>query len=700
MSTKISLSPVNQLAKHLLIGFSLLIPWWFLPFSSDIFYFQKQTLFFLVTILLSVSWLIYIWKNKQVIISNSQVVWLSFLLIIPFLISSALSTNTPFQLMGRSSLMLGFGLFVIWSTTLAPNFKWKTFLNTLLLSGSLASLVTWWQLTPWPVSQIISNYIDIELPNTIIFTPTGSLLGLGQLLLPIGLAGWLETLINQKKHRQFSWWLNFIASVFITATVILTSIIVWKNSEVDFQLLPFNQGWTIAVENFKKPLTFLFGVGPQSFQNAFHLSRSVDFNQSNYWNISFANSSNEFLQLLTTIGLLGIISWLAWWLKIIITTWKNKLPSSMLVWITTMLVFFLILPYTTLSYVLLALFAVTLHNHLRDKNQADDLVLSLSAQTRQSSASKNSSAIFLGLITLLILILIGSFTYGWGRVYAAELAYLKSLQFYISNDGQNAYTKQQQAIRLNPFNPQYRIAYANTNLAIAKNLSQQSNLDAQQQQLVSVLVQQALREARNATALNPQSTKNWENLSNVYQQLGQVEGANQWALASLAQAIQTDPISPILRLRLAALYTLQDQPVQAQRLIEQAIQLKPDWATAYYNYGLILEQQEEYLLAYQAYQQANQLWSDKPSDTQNREQTQSKLQQLEPTVTEIINQQTSAANPTNLEEITAPNEPQVPTDQPTVTNPPAGFENLINDPSLESSQSGQTNIVLPEDVGF
>src|SRR5690606_19431793 len=130
---------------------------------------------------------------------------------------------------------------------------------------------------------------------------------------------------------------------------------------------------------------------------------------------------------------------------------------------------------------------------------------------------------------------------------------------------------------------------SNTNFAIANGLSQNENPTAEQQQLITTLLQQSLREARLATQLNATDVQNWENLAFLYSQILRVEAAPDWAVASLAQAIQVDPISPQLRIQLGNLYFQFNEKEQALRLYEQAVQLKPDWYVALYQYGNVLK---------------------------------------------------------------------------------------------------------------
>src|SRR5690606_5370366 len=88
---------------------------------------------------------------------------------------------------------------------------------------------------------------------------------------------------------------------------------------------------------------------------------------------------------------------------------------------------------------------------------------------------------------------------------------------------------------------------------------------------------------------------NWQNLATVYRQiLNAVQQAPLWTISSYQQAILLDSYNPTLRLELGSVYYLLQQYDQAQRLFEQAVSLKPDWANAHYNLAWAYYQKELY----------------------------------------------------------------------------------------------------------
>jgi len=177
-----------------------------------------------------------------------------------------------------------------------------------------------------------------------------------------------------------------------------------------------------------------------------------------------------------------------------------------------------------------------------------------------------------------------------GKMLLADYYFTQSIKAAAANDGAKTYNLQIQAINLNPDNDAYHLSYSQTNLALADALAGQQNLTDQQKNTVIQLVQQAIREGRAAVTLNPNRAGNWENLSLIYRSLiNFAQGADQWTITSLNQAIALDPANPRLRLDLGSLYFAAKDYNNAGQMFSQAVNLKPDYANAHYNLAQALK---------------------------------------------------------------------------------------------------------------
>lgn len=125
---------------------------------------------------------------------------------------------------------------------------------------------------------------------------------------------------------------------------------------------------------------------------------------------------------------------------------------------------------------------------------------------------------------------------------------------------------------------------------IAQSLTQKKDLSDEDKKTAVTLIQQAINEGKAAVALNQTDSINWNALAVVYENLiGAAQQADQWTVAAYTQAIIRDPANPKLRVDLGGVYRKLKSDDQASRLFEQAAQLKPDYANAYFNMASIAE---------------------------------------------------------------------------------------------------------------
>ena len=108
---------------------------------------------------------------------------------------------------------------------------------------------------------------------------------------------------------------------------------------------------------------------------------------------------------------------------------------------------------------------------------------------------------------------------------------------------------------------------------------------------------------------------NWQNLSQVYRSLiGVGQNADQFSVASENQAIALDPYNPQLYVELGGVYYQLKLWDQAQNQFQVAINLKRDFANAYYNLGHALEEKGDLQNALAAYQIVKQLSANNQSN--------------------------------------------------------------------------------------
>jgi len=221
-----------------------------------------------------------------------------------------------------------------------------------------------------------------------------------------------------------------------------------------------------------------------------------------------------------------------------------------------------------------------------------------------------------------------------------------------ANKGADTYNLQIKTINLNPNIDRYHLAYSTTNLALASSLSTQTDLTDQDKQTITQLVQQAVSEARTATQLNPNKSSAWANLANIYRQLiNFAEGADNFSIAAYTRAVQLDPANPQLRLDFGSLLYSLKRWDEAVARFQEAAQLKPDFANAYYNLSHAFQDQEKFLEAYQAMQSVVSLV---PADSADAQKVQTELTDLQAKLPPTTAAETTAPAANSAAQLTEP----------------------------------------------
>ncbi len=381
-------------------------------------------------------------------------------------------------------------------------------------------------------------------------------------------------------------------------------------------ILPFETGFQTAFASISQDAgrvlqSFLFGSGYGTYLTDFTRFKQAAYNNNNtLWAFTFFRSSSFILELLATTGFLGLASFLFIIFKVLKEKWFF-LPLVLVIIAAFFLPFSFIMQ--AMFFILLGIFALSRAQQNPRKYQHTEMTLValkrglLSAQSDgQEARGKNSPAlpvIFAVLMTVLVLTL-GYYTV---RFVLSDLTFQRSLVAASQNNGSQTYELQRQAISTFPYRDTYYRVFSQTNLAIANNLAasqpQGASPSAETQQTILTLIQQSINSGRTAVTISPLTAMNWNNLSSIYRSLiGFGQNADQFSILTNRQAIALDPNNPQQYINLGGIYYQLGQWEEAQRNFQIAINLKPDYANAYYNLGHALESKgdlENALVVYQ-----------------------------------------------------------------------------------------------------
>ena len=583
-------------------------PLFFLPTTANFFETNKLMLLLIVVALNLLAWALNIIGRKELRLTIAPFTLPILALGVIYLVSSFIASSNPIDsLINGGAFIPTLSLFVFSAANVIDSKKFANkALYALIASGVLLSFISIFQSLGFGLSTLLNRLLGTSIPDTLAFTPAGSPMALLTYLAPLLV---LTLFLAFSKKENLEKIVLFLLSAIMTAGLVLVIIYSFPGKDTAPVFLPVKDGYAIAIETFKNTGTALLGYGPGNFLNAYNQTRSAALNLTDFWNIRFNNSSNEVFQIITTTGLLGFACFVWMAVSILKTLKTQKSPAELgIVKLTaTGLLFLLVLvpgTYTHLFifFAILLVWSVLLKTHTN--NQIREINLNLESihivRPDEESGTKQSPIVILpylfGIPLVALVVTIGFFSF---KAYLAEVYYKQSLDAANRNDGLKTYDLQRQTITTNPYVARYRRAYSTTNLALANSIASNKELSDQDKNNITQLIQQSIREAKAAVTLDPQNTVNWENLTYIYRSLINVaQNADNWTMASISQAIQTDPVNPRLRLELGGIYYSLNQFDQAIRLYQQAAELKPNWANAYYNLAASYRQKKELTLAY------------------------------------------------------------------------------------------------------
>lgn len=495
-------------------------------------------------------------------------------------------------------------------------------LSCLIISGSLVSILA-----------VLSFFKIYVLPYNAMhfqtFSPLGSLLDQAvylALVLPLALYLAMPFIkINNIKAIEAKSLGGAIASFIILVGLSLTIYQLLTTQKP--LILPFQTGFQTAFAAISQDVNriatgFFFGSGFGTYATDFTKFKQATFNLDQaLWSFTFFRSSSFVLELLATTGILGLLSYFFICLRFFRgTNHKSGIQTnSFYLFLIMALVASFVLPFSfiiqTLLFLIFGLFAAT-EGMVPNRKETEyyDIELHFTA-SKDSILPFSSSQIPYGFygpsnvelpkekrvtkilpVTFFVLFILISGFLGFYvvRFAISDIIFQNSLVAATNNNGLQTYNDQVNAIGIFPYRDAYYRIYSQTNLALANSLAAQqpkgSSPSAQIQQTIYTLIQQSINSARQAVAISPQTVTNWQNLSSIYRSLiGFGQNAENFAVSTSQQALLLDPNNPQVYINLGGIYYQLGLWDDAQRQFQFAINLKPDFANAYYNLGHALE---------------------------------------------------------------------------------------------------------------
>ncbi len=399
--------------------------------------------------------------------------------------------------------------------------------------------------------------------------------------------------------------------------VVLSVVLLLFRTPIDFKLPAevspsTTASWQIAKKVLQeKPL---FGSGPGTWIYDYSKHRSVGVNLSQFWTIRFERSISTVLTLLPTIGIVGMALWI-----ILIISGIAKSASHLLrernddlwqayltvftAWITSVFIAFFYNYNFSHHFVFWFLLA---------------LLSSLVASNSVAWDAKKSAANSAVLSLIFLFLCVSTVTIIWlsTQRLMADARYAYAVESYRSgNNIQGSIDALNSSVGLNRWNDVY---YRNLSQAYLIRANEEFQLppDADRTNKVNVSISSSIAMAKRATEVSPANVDNWSNDALVFQAIASfTRGADEEAIKLFEKAMTLEPNNPAfineigkLRILRSDAYRQQLQsPDETKRqeaqqnikleldkaaeALNQSIQIKPDYALAHYNLGLVYERQ-------------------------------------------------------------------------------------------------------------
>jgi len=586
-------SLLDKLALTLLPLLIVVSPLLFWTLTPNFFATPKQLFLITITLISLIIWALSLLKHRSLTFASSPLTTPLLVFVTAIILNLALIREGRTEaLVGRGSLYLAGSILAFLSTIASSTSLKKRVLTSIILTTSLLSFHTILQLTFLYSLDFLPTFMQVRS-----FTPAGTPLATLTLII-IGLTTSITWSLSTKDSSRRT--LLLIATAIQTIALVAYLSLILPGKDIALNILPLRASWSVALDAMKTTRTIIFGIGLSNFSALFTTVKPLYLNATQFWNSIPVNSGSELLQLLTTGGLLlvtpliFVMGLIPRALKTCHTNPSDEGNALAAVTLAALIAFI----FTPASVTLVIILFIALG-------------LFIPSTTKTTSFSPLLSTISF----TLILVFVGLSLFFSGRLTLAENHLRRAQIALATSDGQTVYQEHLEALKLIPSLTNYHLSYSQINLSLAAALSQKADLTEEDRNRVTQLISQAIRSGRLATSLRPNLSTTWNNLGNIYRNLINVaDGSHTFAIEYLSQGIALDPGNPSLRFDLGGLFfqlanNTSDQATKNayySRAIEEfniAIQLKRDYANAWYNLARTLEEVGNIPSAYQAMQQ-------------------------------------------------------------------------------------------------
>jgi tetratricopeptide (TPR) repeat protein len=674
------------------------MPLFWLPWTVEVYEFNKQYLLFFLVSLALLAWL------TKMIVCRKRFVWRRTPLDIPILIfmvvmilASVFSVDSISSWLGFygrfSDAVVGLLAMCLMYFVVVQNSKYnpkpkttqlltiKGMLNWFLVSATLVviaayfSILGLWSKMPW-LGEQWPNLMNLRTFNPV----TGSLEGLSIFLVAVMslLVGLILNYSLMGKIQKPFYFLLLLASIILLVLIdfwaawvvlgvtmlfllivafwtrmfrervnlltlpIILVIISMAGLTMDFErlmvsaysvdpgqipawaqlpkeiILDYQTAGTVTWQAIKEyPV---LGSGPGTFFHDFAKFKPAEFNQNRFWNIRFDKGPSHLMEMVSTSGILGILSYLAIvviFLLVMVVFLKRcsriapsedfqelssrsrTVPESfpqgqslsqwpfllllLLPWLALFIAQFVYLQNTTLA------FSFWLFTALSIVQWRQGLETPWPKKSFSFEKLPEVGLVMSTLLLILVFVALGLFYLG-GRFYVSDIRYRQGMNQV--SDVREQVSVYEKAVNLNKYRANYRIGLSKAYL-ISAWIEARKPAEEQNVQLLQAYAVGAIQQARQATIISPQIVTSWENLGTVYRDLrGLVGGTLSFAADTFRQALEMEPTNPLFYRELCRINLIKGEEEDWEKTLgycQKAVDLKPNYLDAHIQLALVYE---------------------------------------------------------------------------------------------------------------
>jgi tetratricopeptide (TPR) repeat protein len=633
-----------------------LIPIFFLPITAEAVEFNKQFLLYFLTTLGLIAWIVKGIVDKKLFVKKTPFNLPLLLIAAVLLIASVLSQNRMLSFWGDFAALdssffsfLFYFLFYFLVLNNVNSFSRVLRIVSVLIVSALVSVVYFMiqaaKILPWPNLPIPQWTVTSDLPSHFGYFLAVILALLFSLVMAKGDRFWtIKNIFGLLGSAVIFAGLVMLGfkTVWLIAAIAIFLLLVFSLSRIDEVHIPWvsvsfgvlvvsiifillgtpkiltanlptevtlssGVSWTVAASALSNNLkSFLFGTGPATFVYDFSAYRPEMFNENFAWSLRFNKSYSTALDFLTSGGLLGAISFMlliltalgtffvAWFMK------NLRIKKSSLSKISDFmhlgednsgkaahaLFAGLLTAWLTLLISMFLITFTTVHWVMFFLFLAltflvgSDFGTDKKQRWELSLKSSPQYTLVASFIYILLFAVIVIAMIFMGRFYAAEVCKGRAAKYSVAGNHIKAAADMFRAISLNTGHSRYYLDLASAYVGMATVEAQKSQPD---QQTVSNLVASAVNQAREATRLAPNDVTAWDFLATMYATARPLSAnANDFVISSLQKAIELEKTNPRLYLDLGRAKIVQKDLKGGREAIERAVALKKNYTQGYF----------------------------------------------------------------------------------------------------------------------